>query len=108
MPRPVEKSDERASGPVPESGAAEPLQRAIKEQLLVSVRYNRGRSLLAPYTIFSRHGERYLRAVTVARDGNEPSRLKLGTFKLCGLSEMQVVPVPFSPTELYRQVEQPR
>jgi hypothetical protein len=81
------------------------LRGAIEAKLLVSVRYNQGISILAPYATFLRHGDPYLRAVTVARDGREPSRLKLGTFKLSGLSDLHVTPVPFSPSALYRRIE---
>lgn len=66
------------------------------------MRYNGGRSLLAPFTLFSRRGERYLRAITLARDGRQASRLKLGTFKLSGLSEVEATDVDFSPGRLFR------
>ena len=78
---------------------------AIEQKVLLSVRYNQGISIIAPYATFLKHGETYLRGVTVARDGREPSRLKLGVFKLSGLSDLHVLPVPFSPSGLYRRVE---
>jgi hypothetical protein len=78
---------------------------AIREHRFVTVCYNRGVSTLAPYGTFTRRDELYLTAVTIARDGAQPGRLKLGTFKVAGLSELQATPVPFSATGLFTQVE---
>lgn len=55
------------------------LEKAIQEQTFVSVAYNRGRSILAPFLIFVENGGDYLRAVTIARDGAEPTRFKFGS-----------------------------
>lgn len=81
------------------------LGHAIKDHRFVTVRYNRGVSTLAPYGTLSRRGELYLSAVTIVRDGTRPGRLKLGTFKVAGLSELQPTPVPFSAGGLYAQIE---
>lgn len=89
----------------PACQVADALRSAIGAKVLISARYNVGVSILAPYATFVKHGEAYLRAVTVARDGVEPAQLKLGTFKLSGLGNVQVTSVPFDPTELYRRVE---
>jgi hypothetical protein len=78
---------------------------AIREHRFVTVRYNRGLSMLAPYGTFTKRDELYLSAVTMARDGVQPGRLKLGTFKVSGLSELQETPVPFSAPGLYAQVQ---
>lgn len=80
------------------------LGEAIREHRFVTVRYNRGASTLAPYGTFEKHGELYLSAVTIARDGAQPGRLKLGTFKVAGLSALEATPVPFSAPGLYAQV----
>jgi hypothetical protein len=81
------------------------LAAAIREHRFVTVRYNRGASTLAPYGTFTKRDELYLTAVTIARDGTQPGRLKLGTFKVAGLSDLQATPVPFSASGLYAQVE---
>jgi hypothetical protein len=83
----------------------EMLAAAIREHRFVTVRYNRGVSTLAPYGTLARRDALYLKAVTVARDGAQPGRLKLGTFKVAGLSDLQPTPVSFSPSGLYGQVE---
>ena len=59
---------------------------AIARKLCVAAVYNRRRALLAPHLIFQRHGELYVRAVTIELDGSKPREAKLGTFKLSGLS----------------------
>jgi hypothetical protein len=64
------------------------LEFAIDQSLMISSAYNRGRSVLAPHSLFTRHDELYLRAVTVERDGRPPREAKLGTFKLIGLSDL--------------------
>lgn len=81
------------------------LGEAIRAHRFVTVRYNRGVSTLAPFGTQERKGDLYLTAVTIARDGAQPGRLKMGTFKVAGLSELQATPVPFVPTALYAQVE---
>ena len=81
------------------------LAEAIREHRFVTVRYNRGVSTLAPYGTVTKRDELYLTAVTIARDGVQPGRLKLGTFKVAGLSDLQATPVPFSAGALWAQVE---
>ena len=81
------------------------LNAAIRDHRFVTVEYNRGVSTLAPYGTLTKRGELYLSAVTIVRDGVRPGRLKLGTFKVAGLSALQATPVPFSPAGLYAQVE---
>src|SRR5687768_6461336 len=58
------------------------LEFAIERSLMVSTAYNRGRSILAPHSLFAKHDELYLRAVTIERDGRAPREARLGTFKL--------------------------
>lgn len=70
------------------SAAEAAVRHAITKRVLVTATYNRGRSTLAPHSIFTRHGELYLRAITVERDGRQPKEPKLGTFKLIGLSDV--------------------
>ena len=83
----------------------EALDRAMREHLLVSVRYNLGQSILAPYATYTSRGERYLRAITLARDGRELKALKLGTFKLSGLSNLMLTEAKFSAGGLFRQAQ---
>ena len=50
---------------------------------------------LAPHILYTRHDEMYIDAVTTDRDGRPPRELKLGTFKLAGLSDIQVLDETF-------------
>lgn len=72
------------------------LEQAMTKRVLVEADFNKGRSLLAPHSIFTRHDEFYLRAQTVERDGRKPSAPKLGTFKLSGLSNVALTRKLFS------------
>ena len=91
-----------------DAGAAEAaIRAAISKKVLISAGYNKGRSLLAPHSIFTRHDELYLRAVTVERDGRAPREPKLGTFKLSGLSDVQLTRKLFSAAATFRALEPP-
>ena len=50
--------------------------------------YNRQQMVLAPHILYTRHGELYVDAVALERDGQPPKELKLGTFKLTGLKDL--------------------
>jgi hypothetical protein len=71
---------------------------ALAKRILIAVSYNRGRSLLAPHSLFEKHGDLHVRAVTVERDGAAPKTRKLGTFKLAGLSDVALTRRLFSRT----------
>ncbi|MEH3108327.1 MAG: hypothetical protein PGN09_13955 [Sphingomonas fennica] len=50
--------------------------------------YNRQQMVLAPHILYTRHGELYIDAVALERDGQPPKEVKLGTFKLDGLKDL--------------------
>ena len=68
---------------------------AIAQQKCLIATYNRMIVKLAPHILYTRHDEMFIDAVTIERDGRPPSELKLGTFKLTGLSNIGVVDEPF-------------
>jgi hypothetical protein len=72
----------------PQASPEQILELAIDRSLMVSSAYNRGRSVLAPHSLITKHDELYLRAVTVERDGHPPREARLGTFKLIGLNDL--------------------
>jgi len=59
---------------------------AIALHSCIEATYNRMTVKLAPHILYTRHGELFLDAVTVERDGRPPRERKLGTFKLAGLA----------------------
>jgi hypothetical protein len=63
---------------------------AIALQKCLIATYNRMVVKLAPHILYTRHDEMFIDAVTMERDGRLPRELKLGTFKLAGLGDVQV------------------
>ena len=81
------------------------LEFAIERSLMVSTAYNRGRSILAPHSLFAKHDELYLRAVTVERDGRRPREARLGTFKLIGLGDLALTGRTFDRDSIFTPLE---
>jgi hypothetical protein len=74
---------------------------AIVKQQAVAATYNRGEVTLAPHIVYTRHGELYVDALTLARDGKPPKEPKIGTFKLDGLGGLRLTPRKFAPSDLF-------
>ncbi len=83
------------TGPVPTLFAA------IVKQLCVNATYNRDKVVLAPHIAYTRHGELYVDAITVARNGMLPREEKLGTFKVTGLGDPKLTGRAFAVSGLY-------
>lgn len=73
------------------------LLEAIALQKCIAATYNRMRVKLAPHVLYTRHDELFIDAVTVERDGQHPREVKLGTFKLAGLTELEFAGRTFLP-----------
>ncbi len=76
---------------------------AIVKQLAIAASYNRGEVVLAPHIIYTRHGELYVDAVTLERDGKPPKEMKLGAFKLAGLAPLRITARRFSVSDLFHR-----
>ncbi len=74
---------------------------AIVKQLTVAATYNRVGVTFAPHVLYTRHGDLHVDAVTLERDGKPPREVKLGTFKLSGLSGVRLTPRRFTPSPLF-------
>lgn len=74
---------------------------AIALKKCIEATYNRMVVKLAPHILYTRHGELYVDAVTVERDGKPPREIKLGTFKLSGLSIAGIIPRPFTAETIF-------
>jgi len=61
---------------------------AIARQLCIAAVYNRTRVMLAPQILYTRHGELFIDAVTVRKNGLGVADPKLGTFKCGGLRQL--------------------
>ena len=63
--------------------------------------YNRLSVKLAPHILYTRHGELYVDAVTIERDGQPPREAKIGSFKLTGIKDPRVGSDPFEPHAIF-------
>lgn len=86
---------EEPNGPVPTLFAA------IVKQLCVNATYNRDKVVLAPHVAYTKHGELYVDAITVARNGMLPREEKLGSYKVTGLGEPKLTGRAFAVSSLY-------
>ena len=94
-----------AAAPAPPPPTTPIVFEAIVKRLAIAATYNRGEVTLAPHILYTRHGELYLDALTIERDGAPPKEVKLGTFKLAGLSPLRLTARRFTPSELFRPGE---
>ena len=83
------------TGPVPT------MFEAIVRLITVTATYNKGSVTIAPHILYTRHGEIYVDAVTVERDGKPPREEKVGTFKMDGLGEPRLTETAFVPSTLF-------
>ncbi|WP_271300794.1 hypothetical protein [Sphingomonas sp. CV7422] len=74
---------------------------AIVRQLAVTATYNKGTVTIAPHILYTRHGEIYVDAVTMERDGKPPREEKVGTFKMDGLGAPTLTDTRFTPSSLF-------
>lgn len=66
------------------------LLEAIARKKCVAATYNRMEVTLAPHILYTRHDDLFVDAVTIERNGQPPREIKLGTFKLAGLNQLDV------------------
>jgi hypothetical protein len=74
---------------------------AIALKKCVSARYNKLAVILAPHILYTKHGELHIDAVTIEREGLPPREAKVGTFKLTGLSEVELTERAFAPDPVF-------
>lgn len=68
---------------------------AISLKRCIEATYNRMRMKLAPHVLYTKHGDLFLDAVAVEREGRALGGPKLGTFKVAGLRIEGVTALPF-------------
>jgi hypothetical protein len=76
---------------------------AIVRKQAIAATYNRVEMTLAPHILYTKHGDLHIDAVALERDGKPPKEIKLGTFKLAGLSGIRLTPRQFSVNGLFRR-----
>ena len=93
--------DRVAAPPSPPPATMPVVFEAIVKQQALFATYNRGEVTLAPHIVYTKHGEFYVDAVTLERDGKPPKESKVGAFKIAGLGSMRVTPRRFTPSDLF-------
>jgi hypothetical protein len=99
----------RSASAAPEGPAATPgediVRVAIERRLCVMITYNRTQMQLAPHILFTRHGDPFVDGVITERGGRPPRELKLGTFKLAGLSDIVLTANRFDTFEAFDRAD---
>ena len=92
----LNESDRDApQGPVPT------IFEAIVRKRCVVATYNRVTMTLAPHVIYTKHGDLFIDAVALEKDGKPPKEEKIGTFKLAGLNDLQLTVRAFPASRLF-------
>jgi 5-methylthioribose kinase len=76
---------------------SKPILEAIAAKRFLEITYNRMRMKIAPHVLYARHGDLFLDAVPVERDGKSLIDPRLATFKLAGLEIIQIMTTSFVP-----------
>lgn len=79
---------------------------AIARRLCVDASYNRTQVRLAPHVAYTRHGDLFVDAVTIEREGKKPKEIKLGTFKLAGLVDLRLTRRLFVPLANFNSADE--
>ncbi len=78
---------------------------AIARRVCVTTTYNRMTIKLAPHILYTKHDELFVDGVTVEREGKKPKELKLGTFKLSGLTATELTRRLFVPQAVFDRTD---
>src|SRR5579862_1660723 len=85
----------------PMQALTQSLLEAIALRKCVIATYNGLVMKLAPHILYTRHGELYIDAVALERAGQPPREIKIGTFKLAGLTNLTLAEQMFEPQEIF-------
>ena len=77
------------------------LLQAIALRKCLTATYNRMVCTLAPHILYTKHDDVFVDAITLERDGQPPKEIKLGTFKLAGLKDIEVTDRSFVPDTIF-------
>ena len=80
------------------------IMEAIARKHAVSARYNGGEMILAPYLLFERRGDLFVRALNLSKARRADDESQLGQFKLEGLAMVALTDVAFEPLSTYKPV----
>ncbi len=77
------------------------LMEAIARQKVVTAHYNGGVMRLAPHVLFERRGELFVSALNMNKNWRSLEEMRLGHFKLAGLSMTELTEDGFDPLPDY-------
>lgn len=83
------------------------LMEAIARQKIVTASYNGNAMRLAPHMMFERHGDLFISALNLDKNWISLDVMRLGQFKLDGLSNVALTDDGFEPLESF-EAEAPR
>lgn len=83
------------------SPEAQLLAQAVRRKLCIMAVYNRTNMMIAPHILYTKHDDLFIDGVVTLRDGKVPAELKLGTFKLAGLSNVSLTADGFTVQPFY-------
>lgn len=75
------------------------IKQSLDQDLCLRWSYNRTVMRVAPQILYTDNGEIFVDAIAIEKNGEAPDELKLGRFKLSGLSGIAITTEPFAPTE---------
>jgi hypothetical protein len=74
---------------------------ALVKNRCVTATWNRDKVVLAPHIIYTRHGDVFVDAITVARNNMLPRETKFGTYKVAGLGDLKLSARQFEVSGLF-------
>ena len=78
---------------------------AIALQKCIKANYNRTTIKIAPHIMYKRHDALFVDAVTLEREGQAPREIKLGSFKLDGLKDLELIENAFELASLFNPAD---
>jgi hypothetical protein len=90
-----ERTVEPPANPLPK------LMEAIARQRAIQAQYNGVVFKLAPYQLFERHSDLFIRALNLSKAWGDDEERRLGQFKIAGLSAMELLDEAFEPLAFY-------
>lgn len=91
----------QADTPAAPSAATLVVLEAIVRLRCLAAEYNRTRMILAPHILYTRDDKLYVDGVVIVREGMIPREEKMGTFKLDGLKELNLLERAFTISALF-------
>ncbi len=81
------------------------LLESIALKTIVVATYNKTRMKLAPHILYTRNDSLFVDAVALEKEGAAPRQKKLGSFKLDGLSEIELADQHFELQDVFDPAE---